>query len=308
VKVIWPFRHLGLKLLALALAILLWLVVAGEEVVERGLRVPLELQQFPVGLELRGEWPTFVDVRLRGPSGALGRLSAGDIVAVLDLRSAKVGPRLFQLTADQVRTPFGIQAVQVTPPSVGLTFERSKTKVVPVRPPVEGDPEPGYVVGEVTVAPPTVEVVGPESLVDQVSEAVTEPVSIAGARDHVSEEVIVGFVDAALRLKVPRPALVTVQVVPGPDERTITERSIHFRNIGTNLTALATPAVTTVTLRGSRQSLNRVDIAAITPYVDLSGLAAGEHVLNVHVDDAHDVGVARVEPDTVRIHITSAKP
>ena len=38
-----------------ALAVLLWMVVAGEETVERGLRVPLELQQFPAGLELQGE-------------------------------------------------------------------------------------------------------------------------------------------------------------------------------------------------------------------------------------------------------------
>ena len=66
-RAFWPFRHIGLKALSFVLAILLWLVVAGEEVVERGLRVPLELQQFPGGLELRGEWPTFVDVRLRGP-------------------------------------------------------------------------------------------------------------------------------------------------------------------------------------------------------------------------------------------------
>ena len=54
---IWPFRHLGLKALSLVLALLLWMIVSGEETVERGLRVPLELQQVPVGLELTGEVP-----------------------------------------------------------------------------------------------------------------------------------------------------------------------------------------------------------------------------------------------------------
>ena len=43
----WPFRHFGLKLMSVALAVLLWMTVSGEETVERGLRVPLELQQFP---------------------------------------------------------------------------------------------------------------------------------------------------------------------------------------------------------------------------------------------------------------------
>ena len=42
---IWPFRHFGLKLLSLAIALVLWMNVAGEETVERGLRAPLELQR-----------------------------------------------------------------------------------------------------------------------------------------------------------------------------------------------------------------------------------------------------------------------
>ena len=65
---------------------MLWLVVSGEETVERGLRVPLELQQFPPGLELQGDAPSLVDVRVRGASGTLSRVGPGDIVAVLDLK------------------------------------------------------------------------------------------------------------------------------------------------------------------------------------------------------------------------------
>ena len=77
--IMWPFRHLGLKALSVGLAALLWLVVAGEETVERGLRIPLELQQFPEGLELQGEAPALVDVRVRGSSGALSRVGPGEI-------------------------------------------------------------------------------------------------------------------------------------------------------------------------------------------------------------------------------------
>ena len=62
------------------------MVVSGEETVERGLRVPLELQQLPAGVELTGDVPTTVDVRVRGASGTLSRVVAGDVVAVLDLR------------------------------------------------------------------------------------------------------------------------------------------------------------------------------------------------------------------------------
>jgi hypothetical protein len=92
---IWPFRHIGMKLLSLGLALLLWMAVAGEQTVERVLRVPLELQQFPASLELVGDFTTAVDVRVRGSAGALSRVTAGDVVAVLDLRGAEPGPGSF---------------------------------------------------------------------------------------------------------------------------------------------------------------------------------------------------------------------
>ena len=78
-----PFRNVGLKLLAVLLAVLLWLSVAGEHVVERSMRVPLEFRNIPTQLEITGDPPATVEVRLRGSSAVLGRLDPGEIVAVL---------------------------------------------------------------------------------------------------------------------------------------------------------------------------------------------------------------------------------
>src|SRR4051812_33707346 len=303
----WPFRHLGLKVLSLALAVMLWIVVAGEETVERGLRVPLELQQFPAGLELQTEPPSLVDVRVRGASTALSRVGPGDIVAVLDLHAARPGQRLFQITPEQVRVPFGVQVVQVTPPGVALVFEKSASRSVRVVPAVEGSPAPGFVVGKLTAEPPTVEVAGPESAVERVTEAVTEPISVAGARQSVTEVVTVGFLDPTLRLKNPRPARVTVQVLPGPVERTLRDRPIRLRNLAPGLVAQATPSVAHVVVRGSREGLSHVDTSDLAAFVDLAGLGAGEYVLNVRVGESQEAGVARIDPPTVQVRITSAR-
>src|SRR6267378_5859196 len=303
----WPFRHLGLKLLSVGLGVLLWMTVSGEETVERGLRVPLELQQFPAGLELGGEVPTTVDVRVRGASGTLSRVSAGEVVAVLDLRSARSGRRLFPLTPEQVRVPFGVEVVQVMPSAIAMAFEASASRQVPVVPAVDGRPAPGYMVGQMTAEPSTVEVVGPESAVKRASEAMTEPVSVAGARDRVRESVTVGVLDPALRLKNPRPATVTVQIVPAPLERTLRNRPVHLRTLANNLVAEATPAIVDVTIRGSREALTRVESDDVVAYIDLAGLGAGEYTLTAHADASQDAGVVRIEPSSVRVRITSAK-
>lgn len=306
-RTIWPFRHFGLKLLSLGLALSLWMVVAGEETVERGLRVPLELQQFPAGLELKGEPASSIDVRVRGSSGALARVSPGDIVAVLDLRGAHVGNRLFHLTPDQVRAPFGIEVVQINPGTIAMTFEQSKTRTVRIRPAIDGKPAPGYAVGAVAVDPESVDVIGPESAVDRASEALTEPVSVAGAKGSVTDMVTVGLIDPALRLKGTRSARVTVTIAPAPVERTLRGLPVRLQNLGGALAALAVPSVVDVSLRGSRDGLTRVEPDDVKVYVDVSGLGAGHYTLTVRADAPHDAGVTRIEPATILVQIASAR-
>jgi YbbR domain-containing protein len=308
VKRVWPFHHAGLKVLAVGLAVLLWLVVSGDSIVERGLRgVPLELLQFPAGLELQTEPPSTVDVRVRGGSGALSQLSSSDIVAVLDLHAARAGQRLFHLTPEQVRVPFGVEIVQITPTTVAMVFENSASKLVPVVPAIEGNPAPGFVVGKITSEPESVEIVGPESSVKRAAAALTEPVSVAGSRSPVRNSVTVGLLDPALRLKATRSALVEVQVVPAPLERVIHNLPVHGRRASSDLTAQFTPATVDVTVRGTRESLSEIGSGEVTAYVDVSGLGVGKYSLPARAESEREIGVTHIEPPTVQVRITRDK-
>lgn len=209
-----PFRNLGLKFLSICIAVLLWLVVAGERVVERVLRAPVEFQNLPNGLELVGNLPDTVEVRLRGSSGALSRMGPGDLSAVLDLRTARPGRRLFHLTPTQVTVPYGVNVVQVGPSTLTMEFEMAGVRLVPVEPDIEGRPAPGYEVTKVTSDPQTVEVAGPESALKRLAAAVTEPVVITNETRSVREVVTVGVQDASLRLRSPQTAVVTVTISP----------------------------------------------------------------------------------------------
>jgi YbbR domain-containing protein len=245
-----------------------------------------------------------VDVRVRGGSGTLSRVGTGDVVAVLDLRSARSGRRLFPLTPDQVRVPFGVEVVQVTPSAVAMAFEPSATREVPILPSVDGRPAPGYVVGQMSAEPRTVEVIGPESAVERATEVLTEPVPVSGARAAVRQAVTIGLLDPSLRLKTARSATVTVQVVPAPLERTLHNRPVHLRNLGAALQAEAEPSAVDLTLRGNREALNRVAADDIMAFIDLAGLGPGQYTLDVHADSSPEAGVTRVAPSSVQVRIT----
>jgi YbbR domain-containing protein len=203
--------------------------------------------------------------------------------------------------------PAGIEVLQVSPSSVAMLFEPSATRQVPVVPEIDGKPAPGYLAGKATTDPATVEVVGPESAVKRVTEAFTEAVSVEGARDPVTENVNIGFLDPTLRLKNPHPAKVSVPIALGPVEHALKDRPVHLRNLQTSLTAQALPAVVNVSVRGTRQALGSVQPDDVLAYVDLAGLGSGDYTLPVHADSSREVGVTRVEPATIQVRISSGK-
>ena len=303
-----PFQHLVLKLLALGLGVLCWLVFSGDAIVERVLRVPLELQQFPPGLELQTEAPSTVEVRVRGGSGTLSRLSPADIVAVVDLHGARAGQRLFHVTPDQVRVPFGVEIVQITPSTVALVFENSASKLVRVVPAYDGKPAAGFMVGKVTSVPDSVEIVGPESAVKRAAAALTEPLSVTGAREPIRGTVPVGVLDSTLRLKTSRTVVVDVQVVPAPFEHIVRGLPVRRRNLSHNLALHLTPAAVDITVRGTRDGVNRIGGDDISVFVDVMGLGVGDYLLPVHAESASaEAGVFQIQPSKVQVRINSDK-
>ncbi len=301
-----PFRNIGLKFLSICIAALLWLVVAGDRVVERSVRMPIEFQNLPQGLEIVGNPPDDVDVRVRGGSGVLGRLSPGDMAAVIDLRNARPGRRLFHLTSSEIHVPYGIDVVQVAPATLPIAFENSIVRVVKIRPSIEGTPAPGYEVGSIDVDPATVEVIGPENALRGLDGAMTEPVSVADATRPVREVVTIGVADPAVRLRTPQTADVTVQIVPGASARLLKGVPVQVTNLGGGLRGRVAPSTVVVTVRGTEAAVAGLTIRSVEVQVDARELAVGEHIAEVRVRADPGLTIEGVAPSSVRLRI--AKP
>jgi YbbR domain-containing protein len=298
-----PFAHFGLKIVAVSLALLLWFVIAGQKQAERSLRVPLEFQNTPEHLELTSDVPGFVDVRVRGPARALGQLRSSDLVALVDLNNARPGRRMFNLTQDHVYVPTGVRVLQVQPSTISLQFESSVSKTVPVVALTEGEPAPGYMLGRILCSPDKVEVIGPESAMRELQQAMTEPVSVAGATSRVVDTVTIGLPHPAARLRVPRTATVTVDVWPAPITRDIGDVPVEVRNPGRGVHVRVSPQEVTVTVRGAGTLVRALEPRVIPASVDVAGLRRGNYNLPVHVDTRGQFEVVDVRPRTVRVRI-----
>jgi YbbR domain-containing protein len=112
----------ALKLLALGISFLLWTTYTSEPVSEVGFQVPLEFISMPARLEISGDVPTSVHVRLRGRSALLRRMVAADLNLRVDLKNGKEGASQIRVTPDMVGTPYGATVVQVSPAAFQVTL------------------------------------------------------------------------------------------------------------------------------------------------------------------------------------------
>jgi YbbR domain-containing protein len=94
-----------------------------------------------------------------------------------------------------------------------MAFEPTETKIVMVKPRIEGEPAPGLSIGAITSDPPTVVIAGPATAVRGLNEAITEPVSIAKATATVTDVATVGVLDPTVRVPSTRSVRVTVTLV-----------------------------------------------------------------------------------------------
>jgi YbbR domain-containing protein len=296
---LFPVRQFGLKLLSIVVATLLWLVVTGDPEVERTLRVGLELQRAPVGVELVGAVPETVAVRVRGAASLLSALGPANLSVVVDLDGVKPGRRLFPLAADQVTVPYGVHVAQVTPSALPLTFEATASKVVPVRTRIEGTPVSGHSVTNVSVNPSQVRVEGPESAVSGLTEVMTEPVSVERATSLVREAVTVDVSDAGVRLSGGGTAVVTVTIAADTTERTVTGVPIARRGVAAGGLGLV-PEVASVTVQGAGDVVAALLPSDISLFVELPA-AEGERELTVQAESSPRYVVRSIVPAAVRL-------
>ena len=205
------FHNFGWKLLALAIAVVLWALVASEPELSEFATVRLEYRNLPDDLEISSDPVTSASLELRGPSGELR--GAGDGIrpaVVLDMSDVQPGERTFTIGARNVQLARGVRLVRAIPSEVRFHFERRIVRFVPVLIRFAGQGPTGYTVARQSVAPDRLEIAGPSSRVARITAAVTDPVDLSSVVG-TSEFRVNAFVeDSFVRFETSPQVIVTV--------------------------------------------------------------------------------------------------
>ncbi len=212
---LWIVRDWPLKLVSLALALGLWLLLVPAEKMfsAKSLTVPLETRNVPAGLEIVEPPPATVDITLRAPNRLLDEIGPSGLVARIDLDRATVLQQEYPLNASMIAVPPGAEVVRIAPSKVPIRLERTGETTLDVHPSVRGRTAAGYRIARTEIEPATVVVRGPESLTKAAEAATTAPVDVAGLTESTVFEADIILPRPELRLVSPQArARVTVLV------------------------------------------------------------------------------------------------
>lgn len=176
----YVLNNIGLKMLSLAGAVVLWALLGSEPELETSISVPIEFHNMPQALELVSEQTPNVYLMVRGSSGKVRNINRAEVAVVLDLYNVRQpGAQTFTLDASQIVLPRGVRLMRAIPSQVRLHFEKRLTREVRVLPRFTGAYMTGYGVASTTIDPPTLKVVGPESRVALIDYVTTDPIDLS---------------------------------------------------------------------------------------------------------------------------------
>lgn len=212
-KYVW--HNLGLKLVSLALATVLWLAIIRSPMAEVAVNVPIELQNIPSTLEVSSENIPQAQIRVRGPERLINRLQTTDVHAAINLSEVAPGEHTFDLTANQIHEPQGLEVVQIIPTQLHLAFDTRVTRSIEVHPRIIGTFASGYSIARVEVVPPKVSITGPRQRVEALDAAMTDPIDASGNIGRAGFTVHAYVSDPLIQIV--NPAIVRVTVIMQKD-------------------------------------------------------------------------------------------
>jgi len=188
----WLFRNIGTLILALVLAIVVWIsaVTAANPNVERTRTVSLDIVGLDPDMLIVGNVPTQVRVALEAPSSVMDSMNASENAVQAWVDVAGLEPGTHDLTVQvQVNSAFRpVRQGAVIPELVEISLEPLLTRSYPISMEITGDPAVGYQKGPLVVEPSSVTVSGAASLVTQI-ENVGASVDISGVTETVERNV-----------------------------------------------------------------------------------------------------------------------
>jgi YbbR domain-containing protein len=258
----------------------------------------------PIGYETQQPVLSPEQVLVSGPEDLVTLVKSA--VATVNLSGTVGGVRQsYPLVARDDRG-FIVAGVSLEPSNAAveiLVEQKQFERLVAISPSLRGSPAPGYNVTAEEVDPPTVTLLGPIEILNVTSLVLTEDIDISGASSDVFRTVALRL-PASVSVSGNATVSVRVRISAGQGEASFGVAPT-VSGLGSDLRVVSVTPLVEVLLQGPLPQLRSVIPDQVTVTVDLTGLAAGTHLLEVNVQAPEGLQVLSTSPSTLEVILES---
>ncbi len=267
-------KNLPAKILALILAVVLWVYVMNDQnpMIESSVEIPLEVRNQAAATSLL-DVPEKVKLKLRAPRNILINLQNQEIKAYIDLKGVAEGRSSVKV---YTTVPTNLEVAEVFPEKINLRLEPIIARQVPVEIRLGGAPSAGTMVGKISAAQQNVSIEGAQNLLETVNKVIAV-VDISGRNEDFSAESTLQVINSNGKIvegiKVaPEHIKIDVQIMQGIGKKTLDVKALTFGDLPKDFRIEAlTTMPSKVEVSGSEKVLEKMEFIYTEP-INLSGL------------------------------------
>jgi len=300
-------ENLGVKLIAIVVAIFIWFNASGQQEVTRVRNIPVVVSGLADSLAITSTVPVQAEISVRGTKRQLLTMGFKRVRVVIDLGGAVEGKQRIALTSNEVRLPGGFDRRQVSvlsPTTVDLDIEPLVTRRVPVALSTVGAvPDNLVMTGEsLRIEPATTAVRGARSRVEHLSGIPTAPFDLSKLKSSGRRELALDYDRSLFSCDPPR---VEVSVSVSEKARRVLANVPPTVLVDSDdYVAHVLPRTVSLTLEGAAAVLDTLSSGDVSVLLNLSGRAPDRYRLAPEVILPPGVTLAAMSTDTLTVQIS----
>ncbi len=298
------WNNFGLKLSALALAMVIWWMMQEELITTKDVKdIPLEVS-IPTEMVVINKESLNMDVQLSGPKDVLDNLNRSNIQASFTLpETTEPGTFTFLLDKSIFDLPKSVKVLRIHPMQIILVLDEQFSKKLMVKPTFYGKPKEGFRIAETIARPSLIEMSGAKSELAKRESIETLPIDFNNYGTDFIQRV------KLVRLKTVEEDFfvdVFVRIEKELEKREFRDLSIFvLQESKKKLAAQLKPSKVSIYLEGPKLVLANLLPEKIQVFVDISGLIPGDYELPILVNTPEEVKMVDYAPKVVKVNIQS---
>ena len=298
--------QLGVKILAVVLAFLLWIHVVTNKNYDYNVTLPLQIVNIQDGLMLASSVPTEAEIKVRGTGKQLARFLLDVDSVTIDASPYSTGTYIVESTPDEfvINTVSGTEILEIVDPKkMRLVFEERMEKTVPVIADVKTEAALGFVKeGQLKIHPDSITVSGPKRFVRKIMSFETEEFHFSDLTTSLDEMVKIDFPDSAFLTLTDSTARIE-QTVIRLQERTYSGIPLKVTDTAGRTGYTILPDSIAATVEGKTEVLDSIDADMFRASVSIATAAPGSTFVSPTVSIPPGVRLIDVRPKEILIRI-----